>query len=99
MTKSEAEEIFLSIVMSEKTGVVQMSLAETKVFRVLIGRVLKEMERKNRTLYYKARDYGIEYKEPYAVIRRHEPDRFKVMTVSEDGSLHYLVKPTEDKEK
>ena len=92
MTRSEAEEIFISIVMGDKTAVVQMTLKEAQVFRVLVGRTLKEMEKKNRTLWLKARDFGIEYVEPYAIVRKLDANRYKMFSVCENGELVPFIK-------
>jgi len=64
------------------------------VFRVLVGRTLQEMEKKNRTLWLKARDFGIEYREPYAVVRKLETDRYKMFKLK-DGKLSPFEKLNE----
>jgi len=70
MTKAEAEDIFFRAIAAGETILVEMTPAEVKVFRVLIGRMMGQMETKNRPLWQKAREFGIEYKEPYAVIKK-----------------------------
>jgi hypothetical protein len=92
MTRGEAEEIFISVVMSGESAAIELTLPETQVFRVLIGRCLKEMEKKNRTLWLKARDYGVEYKEPYALIRKLDNARYKLFKVGDKGELTPFVK-------
>ena len=87
MTRSEAEELFISVVLSEDSAVVKITLQETQVFRVLVGRILKEMERKNKAMWLKAREFGIEYHEPYAVIKRKADDRYKLFKLNDDGSI------------
>ena len=90
MTRNEAEEAFISAIISGSTCVVEMSLKECQVFRVLVGRCIKEMEAKNRPLWLKAREFGIEYKEPYAVIKRIGTDRMKIYKVDAKGNLTNL---------
>jgi hypothetical protein len=94
MTRSEAEEIFIAVVMSGESCAIEMTLKETQVFRVLVGRTLQEMEKKNRTLWLKARDFGIEYREPYAVVRKLENDRYKMFKLK-DGKLSPFEKLNE----
>lgn len=91
MTRSEAEELFVAAVLSGATVAVEMTLKEAQVFRVLVGRTLKEMEAKNRALWLRARDYGIEYKEPHAVIRKFGGNRFRMFKVEENGTLTDLI--------
>lgn len=87
MNKQEAEEIFIAAVMSgEEKIAVELTLPETQIFRVLVGRTLKEMERKNHSLYIKAREYAIEYKNGSAIIRKHDADRYKMFTIAKDGT-------------
>lgn len=90
MTRIEAEEAFISAIMSGSTCVIEMTQKECQVFRVLIGRCIKEMESKNRPLWLKAREFGVEYKEPYAVIRKIGVDRLRVYKLEEDGQLTHL---------
>jgi hypothetical protein len=96
LTRAEAEEMFLTAVLSGDTCAVEMSAKEVQVFRVLIGRAIGEMMAKNHKLWLKAKDYGIEYREPYAVIRKLNASRFKVFKLEEDGKLTPIVKETED---
>lgn len=91
MTRSEAEEIFISVVMSGESAAIEMNLNETQVFRVLVGRTLKEMEKKNRTLWLKARDFGIEYREPHAIVKKLDTNRYKMFKLC-DGKLTPFVK-------
>lgn len=95
MIRSEAEEIFIAAIMSgEDVVAIELTIPETKVFRVLIGRTLKEMEKKNRNLWLKARDYGIEYKTNeasaaggFALIKKLNSARFKMFKVAESGGM------------
>lgn len=87
MTRSEAEEIFIGTVMSGESAAVEMSLPECQVFRVLVGRTIKEMESKNRTLWLKARDFGIEYKAPFCIIKKLDTNRYKIYTINADNTL------------
>lgn len=97
MTKVEAEEIFLSAVMSGETAVVvKMSETEVKTFRVLAGRMLKEMQNKNRMLWLKAREWGIEWKEPYAVLRRRTESRYPMYKL--DGEELVEIKKIESQD-
>jgi hypothetical protein len=94
MTRSEAEEIFVAAIMSgEDRLAIELKLTECQVFRVLVGRTLKEMEKKNRTLWLKARDYGIEYKEPYMYIMKLDANRFKMQKVGKDGKMTPYTPP------
>jgi len=99
MTKAEAEEIIIAVVLSgEDVIAIPLTSVETQVFRVLVGRSLKEMEVKNHTLWLKAREYGIEYKEPYAIIKKQNMHRFKLFKVGPIGELVPLVdEPIDDK--
>lgn len=92
MTRSEAEELFISVVMSGESAAIELTLPETQVFRVLVGRCLKEMEKKNRTLWLKARDFGVEWKEPYAIIKKLDANRYKLFKVEENGKMTPFVK-------
>lgn len=96
MTRAEAEEVFLTAVLSGDTCAVEMSAKEVQVFRVLIGRAIGEMQVKNHKLWLKAKNYGIEYTEPYAVIRKLKADRFKVFKVEADGKLSEIIKEADD---
>jgi hypothetical protein len=87
MTRGEAEEIFVSVVASGENAAIEMTQLETQVFRVLVGRAIKEMEKKNRSLWLRARDYGIEYRAPYAIIRKHDNNKYKIFRIAEDGTL------------
>jgi hypothetical protein len=92
MTRSEAEEIFITAVKGGKSTAVEMTANETQVFRVLVGRVIKEMEKKNRSLWYKAREFGVEWRKPFCVIRKLNSDRYKMWTIEDDGTLTSIVK-------
>lgn len=86
MTKSEAEELFIQIAMSGEDEVdIKMSLRETNIFRILIGRSVKEMEKKNRSLWLKAKEYAIQYVEPYAVVKKIDRNKYKMFAVK-DGT-------------
>jgi hypothetical protein len=98
MTRTEAEEIYISAILSGESVVVEMSLTDTQVFRVLAGRCMKEMERKNRNLWLKAREYGIEYKEPYMIIKKLDANRYKMYKVNADGDLVPFVKAVNEGE-
>jgi hypothetical protein len=87
MTRSEAEEIYIGTVMSGESAAVEMTLPETQVFRVLIGRCMKDMERRNRSLWLKAREFGIEYKKPYCIIKKLDANRYKIYSIGADGVL------------
>jgi hypothetical protein len=93
MTKSEAEDIFFRAIAADESILVEMTPSEVKVFRVLIGRMMGQMETKNRPLWQKAREFGIEYKQPYAIIKKTVAQRpmFRVV----DGEI---VEITTDKE-
>ena len=91
MTRVEAEELLITAIMSGKDKVaIKMSLAECQVFRVLIGRALKEMEQKNRSLWLRVREYGIEYRDPYCIIRKRDDNRYPMFAMDEEGKLEKL---------
>lgn len=92
MVKSEAEEIFISVVMTGEAAAVEMTLPECQVFRVLVGRSLKEMQSKNRPLWLKAREFCIEYKEPYAIIKKLDANRFKMFKIEDGNKLVPFIK-------
>lgn len=86
MTKAEAEEIYIAAIMSgENVIAVKMTEREVKLFRALTGRIQKEMENKNRPLYLQSREYGIEYADPYAIIRKRDADRYEMFAVTKEG--------------
>lgn len=85
MTRAEAEGIFLSTVLSGEDTAVELDYKETSVLRVLVGRLLKDMEKSNKKLWLTAREYGIEYRPPYAVIRKFEQNRYKMFRLGKDG--------------
>lgn len=88
MTKSEVEELYIrSISSGEEIIAIKMTINESHVFRVLIGRIVKEMEKRNPTLYYMSKGYGIEYKEGYLLIRKHEPGRFQLNKIGPGGEV------------
>lgn len=91
MTRAEAEEIFLAVVTAEDTVAVEMSPEECNVFRVMIGRVLKEMNVKNKGLWLRAREYGIEYIHPYAVVRKRDSNRFKMFRMVDGKMVPFVV--------
>lgn len=94
MTRVEAEEIFITVVLSDESAAVEISATEVQVFRVLIGRILKEMERKNKSLWLKAREYGIEYHAPMAIIKKKNEDRYKLFKIDKNGVLSDFVQST-----
>jgi hypothetical protein len=96
MTRGEVEEIFVSVVLSGESAAVKMTAGETNVFRVIVGRVLKEMEKKNRPLWLKARDYGIERKGDYTIIKKLDIDRYPIYRFGEDGKLYPFVAGAEE---
>jgi hypothetical protein len=88
MTKGEAEELLLKAVMSDRDVIMfRMKKDEASVFRVLAGRIIKEMESKNRALWMKARVYGIEWREPYAVVRRTNSTQYEMFTLGSHGEV------------
>jgi hypothetical protein len=88
MTRADIEEIFIAAIMQKKDCLlIEMTLEEAKVMRVLIGRITKEMERKNRAMWMAAREYGVEYTKPFAVLRRANQNRYKVMVMEADGTM------------
>ena len=100
MTRSEAEEIFISAVMKDQIVAVEMTAQECQVFRVLVGRAIKEMEKANRPLWLKARDYGIEYnaEQHLTLIKKQNANRFKMYTVDNNGIMTPITKVSEKEE-
>lgn len=97
MTRSEAEEMFLAVIMTGESAVIEMTQKECQVFRVLIGRCMQEMERKNRALWLRARDFGVEYKEPYAIVRKLDANRYKMWKLDpKTGNMVPFVRAVEE---
>jgi hypothetical protein len=92
MTKIEAEEIFISVVLSGKTTLVELTDPEIAVFRVLIGRTLKDMEKRNRKLWLQARQFGIEKQGKFCVVRKIEADRYKMYQLDDAGNLMKVIR-------
>jgi hypothetical protein len=87
MIKVEAEEIFVAAVMSDSTTLVALTLPETQVFRVLVGRIMKEMEVKNKSLWSKARGFGVEYKDGFCIIKKIDSAKYKMFRLNDKGEL------------
>jgi hypothetical protein len=88
MNKAEVEELYIGAITSGETAIfIKMLPNEANVFRVLVGRVLKEMEKANKALYTIACDFTLVYKEPYLVISRREEGKFQLNKVGKGGEL------------
>ena len=88
MTREEAEEIFIPIVLSDDGGVAKMTAQEFPAFRVFVGEILKDMEKENKELWLCARNYALDYNEPYAIIKNRDMSRYKArFVINEDGSI------------
>lgn len=87
MTREEAEEIFIPIVLSDDTEVAKMTAQEFQAFSVFVGEILKDMEKKNHELWLRARNYALDYNEPYATIKNRDMSRYKLFVINEDGSI------------
>lgn len=98
MTRTEAEEIFISVIMNGETALIEMTMQEVNIFRVLIGRVMKDMEKKNMALWLKAKEFGIEYHEPFCVIKRKDPNKYKIYKMTDKGLVDYASKENTDEQ-
>ena len=88
MTREEAEEIFIPIVLSDDGGVAKMTAQEFQAFSVFVGDILKNMEKDNKELWLRARNYALDYNEPYAIISNRDKSRYKArFVINEDGSI------------
>jgi len=88
MTREEAEEIFIPIVLSDDGGVAKMTAQEFQAFSVFVGEILEDMEKDNKELWLRARNYALEYNEPYAIIKNMDMSRYKAsFVINEDGSI------------
>ena len=88
MTREEAEEIFIPIVLSDDGGVAKMTAQEFQAFSVFVDEILKDMEKDNKELWLRARNYVLDYNEPYAIISNRDKSRYKArFVINEDGSI------------
>ena len=86
MNKMEAEELFMDAVTEDKTVILEMSKKETLVFRVLVSRILKDLEASGYPIYQSARLFGIERSGEKTVIKKRDVSRYNVHYVLEDGT-------------
>jgi len=88
MTREEAEEIFIPIVLSDDGGVAKMTAQEFQAFSVFVGEILKDMEKDNKELWLRAKKYALDYNESYAIIKNMDMSRYKkLFVINEDGSI------------
>ena len=88
MTREEAEDIFMQIVLSDETGMVEMTADEFQAFSVFVEEILKDMEKQNQELLSRARNYVLKYREPYATIRNMDISRYKpLFMINEEGEI------------
>ncbi len=88
MTREEAEEIFIPVVLSDDGGVAKMTAQEFQAFSDFVGEMLKDMEKDNEELWRSAKNYALEYNEPYAIIKNMDMSRYKkLFVINEDGSI------------
>lgn len=87
MTKIEAEKLFMDAVEIDEKVTLDMTAKETLTFRTLIGRVLKEMSKRQPKLYANAKNFTIERENGYTVIKRADVGRFNARVVKEDGTV------------
>ena len=88
MTREEAEEIFIPIVLSDDGGVAKMTAQEFQTFSVFVDEILKDMEKENNALWLRAQNYALDYNESYAIIKNRDMSRYKArFVINEDGSI------------
>ena len=88
MTREEAEEIFIPIVLSDDGGVAKMTAQEFQAFSVFVDEILKDMEKNNKELWLRAKKYALDYNEAYAIIKNMDMSRYKkLFVINEDGSI------------
>ena len=86
MTREEAEDIFMQIVLSDETGLVEMTADEFQAFSVFVEEILKDMEKQNQELLSRARNYALQYREPYASINK-DMSHIKPLFMIKDGEI------------
>ncbi|OQC14417.1 MAG: hypothetical protein BWX72_01378 [Firmicutes bacterium ADurb.Bin080] len=87
MTREEAEDIFMQIVLSDETGIVEMTADEFQAFSVFVEEILKDMEKQNQELWSRARNYALKYREPYASIIKDISHIKPLFMINEDGEI------------
>ncbi len=88
MTREEAEDIFMQIVLSDETGIVKMTAQEFQAFSIFVDEILKDMEKDNKELWLRAKNYVLDYNEAYAIIKNRDMSRYKArFVINEDGSI------------
>jgi len=88
MTREEAEEIFIPVVLSDDGGVAKMTAQEFQAFSNFVGEILKDMEKDNKELWLRAQNYALDYNESYAIIKNMDMSRYKArFVINEDGSI------------
>lgn len=88
MTREEADELFMKIVLSDETGVVvEMTADEFQAFSVFVEEILKDMEKQNQELLSRARNYALQYREPYAMIKNMDIINRKPLFMIKDGEI------------
>ncbi len=88
MTREEAEEIFIPIVLSDDGGVAKMTAQEFQAFSIFVDEILKDMEKENKEMWLRAKNYVLDYNESYAIIKNLDMSRYKKrFVINEDGSI------------
>ncbi len=87
MTREEAEDIFMQIVLSDETGIVEMTADEFQAFSVFVEEILKDMQKQNQELLSRARNYVLKYREPYASINKDMSHCKPLFRITEDGEI------------
>lgn len=90
MTRSEAEEIFISVILKNENSAVEMDAKDAAVFRLFVGKMLKEMESKNRSLWLKAREFEVAYVAPYVMIKKRDGSKYKILRIEEKGESNAI---------
>jgi hypothetical protein len=85
MTRSEAEEIFISILLKDEPSAVEMTAKDAQLFRIFIGKMIKEMEMRNRGLWLKAREFNVTYEEPFMMMRKRKGSKYTILKIEEKG--------------
>jgi hypothetical protein len=96
MTKAESEALFFDAVHNDETRCIIMTKEQTCSFRVHVHRIMKEMEKKNHTLWLRAKNFGISRVGDETIISKAKLNAFKVYRYDEDGNKVLVVRNDTD---
>lgn len=95
MTKAESEALFLDAIFNDASRSIEMSASQTNSFRVHVHRIMKEMDKKNHTLWLKAKQFGVSRVGDRTVISKAELGKFKVYKLNDDGTEELIIRDPE----